>query len=161
MSSFLRLFNSGGQNAFELGHRGYEPVENGHTLSPGDPRRKSLRAKRCKPVTIATLIGLLFLLVILYFQTRDKLSHYGTAIQCKMAVSRTDFPNTPTLSYGNHTDESNWAKVMSAGDLIRKLESGDRMDTKILHQSWKDEHLPERFKAWSEQWRKLHGKDWT
>lgn len=30
---------------------------------------------------------------------------------------------------------------------------------KIIHQSWKDEHVPERFLKWQESWKRTH-PDW-
>ncbi|KIM33666.1 glycosyltransferase family 32 protein [Serendipita vermifera MAFF 305830] len=161
MSYFSRLSRPNGSNTFDLGQRGYEPVQNGQTLSPGDPRRKSLRAKRCRPATIGPLVVVIIILAVIYFKSKDKLDHYGTAVRCRLAVSNGNFPNAPTLPHGNNTNEANWAKIVTPSELIRKLERGERMNTKILHQSWKDSHLPERFKAWSEQWRILHGNDWV
>jgi hypothetical protein len=157
MFSFLRLFRSGTRIAFNTGNRRYQTWEHGYTV---DTRRKSHLAKYCRRAIIVQLFLLLSFLFILYINTWDGVSRHGTALRCKWAVSRTRFPDTLTLPYGNNTDRLHWARIVQPSELMRRLETGERMEAKTLHQSWKEAHLPERFGVWSEEWRKLHGRDW-
>jgi hypothetical protein len=89
-----------------------------------------------------------------------KLVHLSTAAKCHWAMR---YPHHGNFTNASHidTDEAEWARVMLPSDLMERLDYGMLSGSKILHQSWGNYHLPERFAKWSEQWRKLHGSDWT
>lgn len=54
-----------------------------------------------------------------------------------------------------------WSRVMRPKDLMAMLERGETLPKRIIHQTWKNHKLPDRFKAWSKEWRRLHGRNWV
>ncbi len=61
-----------------------------------------------------------------------------------------------------------WAASCSAEQILPAHKSRQHMSSKdeskptvpkIIHQSWKDEHVPERFLKWQESWKRTH-PDW-
>jgi hypothetical protein len=81
------------------------------------------------------------------------------------ATSRTTISPVPgwtnTEDVVSPEEMATWAKVTHPDELFDKLERGETVDSKIIHQSWKTRHdLPARFTLWSREWQRLHGADW-
>jgi hypothetical protein len=113
-----------------------------------------------------------------------KIDHYTKGLKCRAEIKKFDElnPPSPPSNVGlvrnpklghydqddKNDDESTWSTIMSASELMSRLtdpskfpDSGGRVPPRILHQSWKNHKLPERFAKWSKSWRKTHGTDWV
>lgn len=160
MSSFSNVLLSGGLRSVEPGRRGhYEQLDNGYN---GVHATRFQQFGRYRRISLSTLFLFGILIIAIYITGWREIRHLGTAAQCKWALSNMSPPNSDRAftMYYNEYNESTWAQVMTPRELMARLDDG-AMHTRILHQSWKDEHLPERFAKWSEQWRSQHGSDWA
>jgi hypothetical protein len=136
-------------------------LDNGY--SPGllnNTRRQRMGKGHRITLWILILMTLMFSMFYLSGGT-VKLVHLSTAAKCHWAVRYPAHESNFTNITHINTDESQWARVMLPSDLMERLDYDMLPNSKILHQSWGARHLPERFASWSEQWRKLHGSDWT
>jgi hypothetical protein len=58
------------------------------------------------------------------------------------------------------SNEKKGARVISANQLMELVDSGEHPGPRIMHQSWKDDHLPEHFTRWSLAWQKQLDETW-
>jgi hypothetical protein len=65
-----------------------------------------------------------------------------------------------TIGSGDDNEQS-LAKIMVPSELMAMLEGGETPPRRIIHQSWKNDKLPDRFQRWSRVWRSLHGPTWV
>ncbi|KAG8806365.1 hypothetical protein FRC17_005059, partial [Serendipita sp. 399] len=63
--------------------------------------------------------------------------------------------------YRPSEDSTKWARIMSATQLMEMVEDGKSPGPRILHQSWKNEELPDHFKRWSKAWRQYLDDTWV
>lgn len=94
--------------------------------------------------------------------------------KCAQALQESGIPTTEEITskgllgnpylYSNHVqtfnDQTKWAKVLSADQLMDMLDNGEIHHARILHQSWKNEPLPPHFKRWSANWKHYHDQNW-
>ncbi|PVG04370.1 hypothetical protein CPB86DRAFT_214062 [Serendipita vermifera] len=119
--------------------------------------------RRHKRLLAWLFIPLVYLVAMVFMYGRHEIAHSVKATRCKLALATAKLPEPhadATLGIDS-TDEQEWARVMTAKELMEKLTRSEPVSSRILHQSWKDEHLPDRFATWSKQWRVLHGSNWT
>ena len=109
---------------------------------------------------ILVIITLIFSMFYVSGRT-VKLAHLSTAAKCHWAVRYPAHHDNITNVMYIDTDEAEWARVMLPSELMERLDYGMLTDSRILHQSWGTDNLPGRFAKWSEQWRRLHGSNWT
>lgn len=62
----------------------------------------------------------------------------------------------------NTEDKSDWAKMMRPSELMDLIDLGLAPPKRLIHQSWKTrDNLPDHFQKWSDDWRRIHGSNWT
>ncbi|KAG8830026.1 Chitin synthase, class 2 [Serendipita sp. 399] len=101
----------------------------------------------------------------MHITIRKEIAHMSTAVKCKFAVQGLNFrhpiTNSSTIDDDDDDDDDYyWARIVKPSELMDMLNTTHPPNSRLLHQSWKDEHPPEKFLRWSRQWRKLHGSDW-
>lgn len=170
MSFLSSILRAGGLSSSGLGRRsrGYEYSDNYFKdLGLPNSRRAHSPARssrhRIRIILFWALIPIILITFTLYVSSGVNLSHLKTAAQCQWTVGRMQYPtrNYHLMNVTNDdTDESTWARVITPRELMERLESGT-LSSRIIHQSWKSDKLPQRFAKWSQQWRQLHGSDWT
>ncbi|CAG7848176.1 SubName: Full=Uncharacterized protein {ECO:0000313/EMBL:CCA73803.1} [Serendipita indica DSM 11827] len=58
------------------------------------------------------------------------------------------------------TDPAKWAKIITPDELMERVEKGEHLAPRILHQSWKTTMLPDRFQRWSKLWQTMLDETW-
>jgi hypothetical protein len=161
-----RLLRRGGTasttGAEEWGGGAYRKVED------GDDDVQTIMCcastRRYKRLLVFSIIPLVYLIGTLFVYRRHEIAHSVKATQCKIALATAKLPEPAhvdaTTGMGS-TNEREWAQIVPAAELMEKLARSEPVSARILHQSWKDDHLPDRFSTWSRQWRVLHGSNWT
>lgn len=62
---------------------------------------------------------------------------------------------------GEDDDEQSLARIMLPSELMAILEAGEKPPRRIIHQSWKNDNLPDHFRRWGRTWRRVHGPSWV
>ena len=71
-------------------------------------------------------------------------------------------PTQYRVTPGNNEDQSDWAKTMRPSELMDLVDLGLPPPKRLIHQSWKTrDNLPDHFQKWSNDWRRVHGTNWT
>ncbi|KAG8760462.1 hypothetical protein FRC14_003019 [Serendipita sp. 396] len=165
MSYLPRFLQNRGANGYEMGSRGYAQLSN-ESLEETIHMRRKPAPSRCRRITAWAFLPTALFVILLIINSRKEIAHMSTAVKCKFAVQGLNFRHPLTNSSTTDDDEDDedddlyWARIVRPSELMDKLNSSHPPNSLLLHQSWKDEHLPEKFQKWSKQWRKLHGSDW-
>ncbi|CAG7849594.1 SubName: Full=Uncharacterized protein {ECO:0000313/EMBL:CCA69343.1} [Serendipita indica DSM 11827] len=123
----------------------------------GQPPILTFRNRRGVRWTVLALgiFSILFGTQLIYQQ----LGPPGEFKRCPALVGPVDDspqPRTP------NTDPSQWSNVIPPSRLMQMLAEGETTPRRLIHQSWKTrDNLPEHFQRWSDDWRRIHGQNWT
>ncbi|EIN06486.1 hypothetical protein PUNSTDRAFT_145072 [Punctularia strigosozonata HHB-11173 SS5] len=88
----------------------------------------------------------------------------GGALDCPLRIALAGIPPASNALSGGNNDSithtsATWARTITPSDLMAMLEAEEHPElqgSKIIHQSWKNNNLPEDFELWSYEWRRLH-----
>jgi hypothetical protein len=87
----------------------------------------------------------------------------GSSLDCRARIALAGIPPRPPGSPVSNDVASNnatWARSVTPSQLMATLENHSSPEatygSKIIHQSWKDNDLPERFQLWSHEWQRMH-----
>ena len=131
---------------------GRQKLQMQSTIAPSMPSRRRLQHF----AQIASLFAVVSLLVLSLWILHDSSNvRAGNATTDKPST----FPIIPPTSQVEHTEAEKPA-ALSPQDLMSRPLSADRTHVpKLLHQSWKNSTVPDRFKAWSQTCRTTNS-DW-
>ncbi|KIM33667.1 glycosyltransferase family 32 protein [Serendipita vermifera MAFF 305830] len=129
--------------------------------------RPSGRIFRSRSILLAVIASALFGVFVTMGPLKSTYEHG----KCQAAIYISGIPKVqPGASnatssrpeYASYMEgESQWAKAIHPDELMEKLERGETIEAKLIHQSWKTRNdVPPNFEDWGRQWRKLHGPDW-
>lgn len=96
-------------------------------------------------------------------------THKGEAVQpvqkgefddCSSLVPLRNPVDVDNPSLEDESTQAEWARIVLPSELFSMLEKGQKPTGWIIHQSWKNRDLPKHFQKWSEDWRRIHGRNW-